>query len=693
MDSFILYNMDDILNKFNIITNKCLTSTPLFCNINSNILDNYASIIVNNTNDIKLKINIINKLLIIYPKKINLCLNMAHIYDIHNDSLNSLVWHFNAYNIDPFHAGNFNYLIKKLFSLDMHEKIIEICDNNGTIDHFNDDIDIMYIYVKCKASRRYYNKGLANLFKIFKIFKQKQSLHIPFDTIKLFDIYKDIGNLLNELCDHANSIKYLNIALIDYDTFNLPNNLYKHSIRQTALFNNLYFFNDNKLFYENVLKINDYFPMKDMDKTQMQYLNQKKTLMQKNQYTEPMRIGYISSDITRHPVANFIIPILKYHNKDKFEIFIYANLSELDILDIFKTFNCKILYIKTKNDQEVADMIMKHKIDILIDLNGLTNSTRLSVFALNPAPIQINYLGYPNTTGLKSTHYRITDYIADNKNSTQLYSETLLRLPKCFLLYDNMLYEYKAVTYQQKTPDSDIILGALNNECKTNKHVLYAWREILKKCPTAKIMIKLSSFDNNEERKKFYLRHLETTEDRIIIINKAYDDTYFELFKTIDILLDTFPYSGTTTTCNALWNSTPVVTLYNKDCHAQNVSASILFNANLSELIAFTMDEYINLVQQLVHNLERIAEYKNTIHAKFEKSMDARSFMNDYEGLLQNTYHKYYTNIDLVESIPSTVDFKQFKSKIKKNHARFTSEIEHLNIVLADTTQTEINIF
>ena len=137
MDSFILYNMDDILNKFNIITNKCLTSTPLFCNINSNILDNYASMIVNNTNDINLKINIINKLLIIYPKKINLCLNMAHIYDIHNDSLNSLVWHFNAYNIDPFHAGNFNYLIKKLFSLDMHEKIIEICNLKTSTIYIN----------------------------------------------------------------------------------------------------------------------------------------------------------------------------------------------------------------------------------------------------------------------------------------------------------------------------------------------------------------------------------------------------------------------------------------------------------------------------------------------------------------------------------------------------------------------------
>ena len=270
---------------------------------------------------------------------------------------------------------------------------------------------------------------------------------------------------------------------------------------------------------------------------------------------------------------------------------------------------------------------------------GHTFPNRIEVFGLNPAPIQMTYLGFPNTTGLSSMKYRITDSIADHSDSLQKYSEKLYKLPKCFLLFQNLYNNYTVIP--RKTPSDSIILGSLNKENKTSKNTFQVWKTILSECANVKLLILLGSKNTVEigERIEYYCENLNVSENRLIITPKVDSELdYYQLFEKIDILLDPFPYSGTTTTCKALSNSIPVVTKYHKDYHSHNVSASLLINSGFPELVAYTDQEYVEIVKSLVSNPSKIDNYKNTIKDKFLELMNPDEFMKSYEDMLLDMY-------------------------------------------------------
>jgi predicted O-linked N-acetylglucosamine transferase (SPINDLY family) len=393
-----------------------------------------------------------------------------------------------------------------------------------------------------------------------------------------------------------------------------------------------YNYHDYNTHYTKCLQINDLYP------------NKKQYSFYKNH--DKIRIGYISSDFSSHAVSNFILPILKNHNREHFEIHIFYNQKF-----IWEKYSDLKLYqhsIFNLSNEDAAELIYSFEIDILFDLNGYTENNRLDIFSLNPSPIQISYLGYPNTTGLNGIQYRITDKIADNIGSLQKYSETLIKMPKCFLLYDSINQVVPIVP--RKTKDT-IILGSLNNEKKNSKQLLETWKTILELCPNTKLLIKLIAYDDLVERQQFYMNKLNVSKDRLIMITKVDNNGYNKLFSMVDIVLDTFPYSGTTTTCNALYNSIPVVTMYHKDYHVHNVSSSILINAGLDELVCDDRNQYINLVKYLTKNPVKIDEYKKTVGEKFKKSMNVHEFMESYENILKDLYKKHVKNIVLDDII------------------------------------------
>ena len=345
------------------------------------------------------------------------------------------------------------------------------------------------------------------------------------------------------------------------------------------------------------------------------------------------KIGYVSSDFTYHSVVNFILPILQHHT---FDVVLFSNA--IRVHPIFKSFN--MVSIQPLTDKEAAQTIRDNDIDILIDLNGLTDQNRLGIFPYKPARIQMTYLGYPNTTGLTSIQYRITDHIADPIDSKQLYSETLLRMPQCFLLYKSIYQpdQTAATIKPRKTNPKMIVLGSINKEPKNTKQTLKAWATILRENPRTKLLIKLEAYDNYDSRLAYYMKHLKVEKTRLLLMVRTTDVQYNQLFSMVDIVLDTFPYAGTTTTCNALHNSIPVVTLTNKDYHAHNVSASLLKNAGLSELVTSNEDDYVKCVGDLINDVDRLNRYKTTIHGQFTESMQPAPFMKAYEALLQSAY-------------------------------------------------------
>jgi predicted O-linked N-acetylglucosamine transferase (SPINDLY family) len=168
---------------------------------------------------------------------------------------------------------------------------------------------------------------------------------------------------------------------------------------------------------------------------------------------------------------------------------------------------------------------------------------------------------------------------------------------------------------------------------------LNLWKKILQENENSKILIKLDSVKNeNIDRLKFYMDHLEVNESRIILIDYMDSEThYIDVLKQVDILLDTFPYSGTTTTCKSLFLSIPVLTLYNKDYHSHNVSSSILSHSGLNEFICENETEYMEKAKELYLNRDKLNHYKGGyIHDKFMECMDENKFIQNFEnGILQ----------------------------------------------------------
>lgn len=569
----------------------------------------------NTTHDILIKEQILSKLIDVFPNEPGFYYYMGYsLKDI--DAEKALPFFQKSYDINPNNIENL---------IDLCNLLIERGDTNAVIElnkkypfgEFLNDTRLLTLFVQAKYKEYYYKDCLRYLLQIIK---ERSSIPAvtKHDKEWKHSSYLNAGHMFSILGDHENSLKYSEKAYEICKKFDLD---LKHKL--TTLQNCIsladYTYVDQCEHYRKAFRINDHLP------------NIKKYTFQWNH--SKIRIGYVSSDFFHHAVSNFILPILKNHNRDFFDLVLFSN--QKDVWFQYKELDIPIICIYKLSMEDTADLIHGNEIDILFDLNGHTENSRLDVFSLNPAPIQISYLGYPNTTGLKAIGYRITDAITDPLDSLQKYTEKLVRMPQCFLCYESVNQTEPLMT--RKTKET-IVLGALNNEKKNSKYVLDAWRTILKHCPNTKLLIKLESYDDLEERKKHYLSKLDLANDRLLLLIKTNNEGYNKFFGMIDILLDTFPYSGTTTTCNALFNSVPVITLYNKDYHCHNVSCSLLKNAGIDELVAYKVEEYVSIVKELINNPKRIDQYKATISERFKKSMNPRLFMKDYENILKELY-------------------------------------------------------
>lgn len=583
--------------------------------------------IYNATNDISIKESVLSKLIEIYPNEPAFYYYMGYsLKPLHPNK--AFLFFQKSYEINPYNIENLIDYCDLLREFGYPKKVIELNQKIPFGDYLK-DVRLLTTFINCKY-KEYYFKDLLN--QLLYIIKEKSKIPAITEHEKewKFSNYLNTGHMFSYLGDHDKSIIYSEKAFEICKKFDLKNKLKLSGISNLLALED-YIYHDLNIHYNKALQINDLYP--------------NKTTYIFNKTHKKIRIGYISGDFLNHAVSNFILPILKNHNRELFEIYVFYN--QKNIWEKYSDLKLQQYSIYNLSTEEAAELIYSFEIDILFDLNGYTENNRLDIFSLNPSPIQISYLGYPNTTGLKSIHYRITDKIADNIDSVQKYSETLIKMPKCFLLYDSINQEHPVVP--RKTKDT-IILGSVNNEKKNSKQLLETWKKILEICPNTKLLIKLIAYDDLIERQSYYMKKLNVSKDRLIMITKVDNDGYNKLFSMVDLVLDTFPYSGTTTTCNALYNSIPVVTLYHKNYHAHNVSSSLLINAGLDELVCDDTNQYINLVKYLTINPVKIDEYKKTVGEKFKKSMNVHEFMESYENILKDL-HKNMKNDVLDDNV------------------------------------------
>lgn len=349
-----------------------------------------------------------------------------------------------------------------------------------------------------------------------------------------------------------------------------------------------------------------------------------------------LRIGFVSADFRDHVVARFIEPILQQLNRDRFEIICYSDDRHPD--DVTHRFQALAnLWRNTiaLNDEELASQIAADGIDLLIDLAGHTAGNRLLTFARHPARVQATYLGYPDTTGLAAMDFRITDPHADPPGITEsLHTEKLIRLPHAWC------YQPPAdAPAIEPSNRRSIAFGCFNALPKISEATIEVWAALLQAVPHARLVIKAGAFNAAAARKRVAERLTSRNIDRERLElhgPTASSAEHLAMYNRIDIALDTFPYAGTTTTCEALWMGVPVITLAGKT-HVSRVGVSLLRAADCGEWIATSPEQYVQIATALATDANARTTFRQDARKKMRASelMDARRFALEFEAACQ----------------------------------------------------------
>ncbi|MCK6371666.1 MAG: tetratricopeptide repeat protein [Gammaproteobacteria bacterium] len=329
-----------------------------------------------------------------------------------------------------------------------------------------------------------------------------------------------------------------------------------------------------------------------------------------------LRVGYVSADFRSHSCAWFLLPLFAAHDRAAIEVTAYSGVARPDeVTQRFRARADRWREIRTLNDAAIAQLVRDDGIDILVDLGGHTMGQPLGVFALRPAPVQVAWLGYPATTGLSQIDYRITDPIADPPGAAdRCHTERLLRLPGGFLCYQ------PPDDAPQPAPppllrNGYVTFGSFNNIAKITPEVVATWSALLGAVPGARLLLKGRMLAHAEARQRIRAAFAEagTDSSRLQLMGWLPRDQHpVSLYAEVDIALDTYPYNGTTTTCEALWMGVPVVTLRDER-HAGRVGASILTHLGRREWIAGDADQYLSVAQSLAADPARLAAARRTL--------------------------------------------------------------------------------
>jgi protein O-GlcNAc transferase len=357
-----------------------------------------------------------------------------------------------------------------------------------------------------------------------------------------------------------------------------------------------------------------------------------------------LKLAFVSSNFCAHALSFFVLPLLKGLNHDDFEVVAYSDTKKTDGI----TTSIRNLCDRWKDssrlsDRKLALQIKEDRIDILIDLNGHSIGSRLAIFAEHSAPIQISWLGYPSTTGLKSMTYRISDRIADpvGVNET-FYTEKLIRLSNGFVCYQPL---ESAPNFSPRASAGGFRFGSFNNLAKISAQTLDAWAAALHAVADSTLYLKRGQLSN--ENTKHHLINAFATrginKDRLILsTSNAKIEQHLDQYNDIDIALDSLPYNGMTTTLEALWMGVPVLTLIGKT-HAGRISASILQRLNLGSLVCKDIHSFAERAQQLSENSQSLYEIKSGLRRTMQESavMNYQQFAYEFGSALRKTWHSW----------------------------------------------------
>lgn len=331
-----------------------------------------------------------------------------------------------------------------------------------------------------------------------------------------------------------------------------------------------------------------------------------------------LKVGYVSADFGYHVVSFFIEPVIAGHDRDRFEVVCYFNgLHEDAQCARLKETGVTWRNIGRTEDDEAYRAIRADGLDLAVDLAGHTGGNRLGLFARRIAPVQVTWLGYPNSTGLSAMDFRITDAWADPPGCAEaLHTERLWRLPSGFLVY-RPRPEAPPVAPAPCLRNGFVTFGSFNNFAKVSPTALRLWARLLSEVPDARLLIKAKGLSEPEFANTVRADFAAVGGD-IARLRLEEQVTQFEAhlahYAEVDVALDSMPYCGTTTTCEALWMGVPVVTLAG-EVHAARVGASLLARVGHPEWTATDPEAYVRIAVALSRDPERLAALRSTLRA------------------------------------------------------------------------------
>ncbi|MBQ7704803.1 MAG: hypothetical protein IJT73_05165 [Selenomonadaceae bacterium] len=490
----------------------------------------------------------------------------------------------------------------------------------------------------------------------------EKALTLPgLDLLTQMMIYNILGHAYRYAGDAPNSLKYYELsAKIHIPEGVDPNSrVYVDRIKREDYSNFLFSLHNvnvsREKMFEEIYGFNELY-----DKVE-QFVHDPAT----HPRHEKLRIGYIGPDIRRHVVAFFSYAFYKRYDKSRFEVYIYAKNKEDSIAQDFKNSVDGFRNILFDAPQVAAQKIKDDEIDILVDLSGHTANNVMPVVAYKPAPIIISAIGWFNTTGFKPVDYFMVDKYTDPVGlNEKFFSEKMLRLQHshfCYMWHDDPT----VVNPAPCTKNGYVTFVSFNNFTKVTDEALRVWAKIVNAVPNAKLYLKGKAFRDKYGIDAALKRIEEAGLSTDKLIYEPDEQRYLHKYMRADIALDTFPYPGGGTTCDALYMGLPVITLV-QERHNSRFGFSLLTNCGLGELCAFSEEEYIQKAVELANDWDRIREYHLTIRRKMEES----PVMNDaiYMGEVEDAYEKIFNAWINGEELP---EFPQDAPPVTPEQAEF----------------------
>jgi protein O-GlcNAc transferase len=359
---------------------------------------------------------------------------------------------------------------------------------------------------------------------------------------------------------------------------------------------------------------------------------------------ERIRIGYISPDFNRHSVGWFFRELVENHDTGRFEVYCYS-LSDRrdDITEAIEARSGTFRQVKTMTELQIAGQVFEDRIMILVDLAGYTRENRLDIFAFRPAPVQVTAIGYPHGTGLPTMDYRITDTFSEGPSPEEEYRETLVRLERFFLPLPSLEAREPQITREQLGIEPDrVVLVSFNAFHKLRPEVLQLWDRILREVPQAHLLLSFRHAASAYARERI-LSHFRVSPGRLHFLDPAQtEEEHRGRYRLADLALDPFPYSGTTSSWEALSMGVPTITLKGER-HVQRTTWSLLKHLGFSFLAADDDDSYLGIATNLLRDPDQLKALHDQIRQRVDEinAIGSRPYVSELENQYLTLWQAY----------------------------------------------------